>query len=406
MRMKLRPASPAALLTLTVALAACPWAGAQTPGQTPQAPQTPAQVPGQAPGQSPQAPGQPDAGPQTDNGPLIIKKKSTGEADAPPPAPPEAKVKNPGGQTYSMRVDVPIVSLDVNVILDKTHQFVPGLKPANFLVLEDGVEQEVTSVRMTQTPITAVMLLEFASTNYNYIRDMLNTSVSFYRSLQPKDYVAVITFDMHTHILTDFTNNKEQIADSLRSLMIPGFSEVNTFDALYETLDRTSRIEGRKYIILIGSGRDTFSKITLDKILAKIKATPNVTIFTIGTGALAAELNDARAGLGGGQIGRMNTLQAQNQLQTFARMTGGMYFYPMFEGALPDIFSQINHSIRNQYVLTYKPTNNKNDGTYRHVKVLLVDNEGKPLKMQDEKQKPLKYSVIARDGYNAKPPVE
>jgi hypothetical protein len=78
----------------------------------------------------------------------------------------------------------------------------------------------------------------------------------------------------------------------------------------------------------------------------------------------------------------------------------------MFQGELPDIFSQINDSIRNQYVVTYKPTNNKNDGTYRHVKVLLVDNEGKPLKMQDEKQKPLKYSVIARDGYNAKPPVE
>jgi VWFA-related protein len=297
---------------------------------------------------------------------------------------------------------VPIVSLDVNVILDKNHQFVSGLKPANFLILEDGVEQEVQSVRITQTPITAVMLLEFASTNYNYIYDMLNSSVSFYRSLQPKDYVAVISFDMKTHILTDFTNNKDQVANSIRSLTIPGFSEVNTFDALYETLDRTSRIEGRKYIILIGSGRDTFSKITLDKILAKIKATPNVTIFSIGTGALSAEMSSGmRGGMGG-----IGTLQAQNQLKTFAQMTGGLYFYPMFQGELPDIFSQINDSIRNQYVVTYKPTNNKNDGTYRHVKVLLVDNEGKPLKMQDEKQKPLKYSVIARDGYNAKPPVE
>ena len=185
--------------------------------------------------------------------------------------------------------------------------------------------------------------------------------------------------------------------------MIPGFSEVNTFDALYETLDRTSRIEGRKYIILIGSGRDTFSKITLDKILAKIKATPNVTIFTIGTGALSAELG---SGMGGGGLANISRLQAQNQLKTFAQMTGGLYFYPMFQGELPDIFATINDSIRNQYVLTYKPTNNKNDGTYRHVKVLLVDNEGKPLKMQDEKQKPLKYSVIARDGYNAKNPVE
>ncbi len=188
------------------------------------------------------------------------------------------------------------------------------------------------------------------------------------------------------------------------SLTIPGFSDTDTFDALYETLDRTSRIEGRKYIILIGTGSDTFSKINLDKILAKIKATPNVTIFTIGTGALAQELADGRGSMGA--ISRMTVLQAQNQLKTFASMTGGLYFDPLFQGALPDIFNQINDSIRNEYVITYRPTNNKNDGSYRKVKVLLVDNEGKPLKMQDEKQKPLKYTVVARDGYKAKLPVE
>ena len=357
-----------------LALLAAPLALSPAFSQNPVPP--PASTPApQKPGQA--SPGASDPGPATDSGPLIIKKKSADTAEPPPPAPDREKIKNPNGETYSLRVDVPIVSLDVNVILDKTHQFVPGLRPANFLVLEDGVEQEVTNVRMTQTPITAVMLLEFASTNYNYIRDMLNSSVSFYRSLQPKDYVAVISFDMKTHILTDFTNDKDQVAASLQSLMIPGFSEVNTFDALYETLDRTSRIQGRKYIILIGSGRDTFSKITLDKILAKIKATPNVTIFTIGTGALASEMSGG--GFGGGGLAHINTLQAQNQLKTFAQMTGGLYFYPIFQGELPDIFSQINNSIRNQYVLTYKPTNNKNDGTYRHVKVLLVDNEGKPL---------------------------
>ena len=57
-------------------------------------------------------------------------------------------------------------------------------------------------------------------------------------------------------------------------------------------------------------------------------------------------------------------------------------------------------------MLTYKPTNAKNDGTFRKVKIYLVDNEGKPLKMQDEKGKPLKYSVVAREGYRAKLPVQ
>jgi VWFA-related protein len=358
--------------------------------------------------QKPTTPPPDDAGPQTDNGSIVVKKKK--EAEEPPPpaptAPAEPKVKNPNNETYSLRVDVPIVNIDANVILDKTHQFVPGLKANNFLVLEDGVPQTITSVRVAQTPITAVMLLEFAANSYYLINDMRNASYYFFRSLRKEDYVAVVTYDLKTHILTDFTNDKNTIAQSLQSLVIPGFSETNLFDALYETLDRCNRIEGRKYIILIGSGRDTFSKLTLDKILAKIKSTSNVTIFAIGTGAL---INEMRGGGGGGMnasIREMDYLQAQNQLKTFAAMTGGMSFNPMFQGALPDVFAQINDSIRNQYVLTYRPTNNKNDGSYRKVKVLLVDNEGHPLRMQDEKGHPQKYSIIARDGYNAKLPVE
>lgn len=346
-----------------------------------------------------------EGGPQTDNGPIIIKKKKEDEDAAPvPAAPAEPTIKNPGGANYSLRVDVPMVNLDVNVILDKTHQFVPGLKASNFLVLEDGVPQTLTSVRTTQAPITAVMLLEFAANSYYFIDDMRNAAYGFFQTLRPNDYVAVVTYDLKTHILNDFTNNKDLIAQSLQSLIIPGFSDTDMFDALYETLDRTSRIEGRKYIILIGTGRDTFSKLTLDKILAKIKATPNVTIFTIGTGALIRELADARGGMG--PIGRMDYLQAENQMRTFASMTGGLSFNPMFQGALPDIFSTISNSIRNEYVLTYRPTNTKDDGSYRKIKVLLVDNEGHPLRMQDEKNKPLKYSVIARDGYKAKLPVE
>jgi VWFA-related protein len=339
-----------------------------------------------------------DAGPQQDNGSVILKKKK--DEAPPPPAPANEKVANPNGETYSLRVDVPIVNLDVSVLLDKNHQFVPGLKAQNFLVVEDGAEQEVTSLRTTKTPITAVMLLEFAATSYPFIVDMENASASFFRTLQPDDYVAVATYDMRTHILCDFTNNKDTIRQSLQSMMIPTFSETNEFDALYETLDRLSRVEGRKYVILISSGRDTFSKLTLDKMMAKIRATPNVTIFTISTGGFVRELSS-----GGGPRG-MDLLQADNEMRTFAQMTGGMNFKPIFQGELPDVFGQINESIRNQYVLTYRPTNTKNDGSYRKVKVYLVDNEGKPLKMQDEKGKALKYSIIARDGYKAKLPVE
>jgi VWFA-related protein len=347
------------------------------------------------------APDDSDAGPNIDNGAIVIPRKKESDEPPPPPAPAEPQIKNPNGATYSMRVDVPNVNLDVSVILDKNHQFVSSLKTANFLVLEDGVEQKVDTVRITQTPITAVMLLEFAANSYYFINDMQNAAVSFFQSLHPDDYVAVMTYDLQPHILCDFTNNKNVIAQSLNSLTMPTFSDTNMFDALYEALDRTSRIEGRKYILLIGTGTDTFSKITFDKILAKIKATPNVTLFTIGTGALLNQINPRLGGMR-----EINYLQAQNELKTFAAMTGGLSFSPIFPGELPDDFAQINNSIRNQYLLTYRPTNSANDGSYHKIKVILIDNEGHPLQMQDEKGRPLKYSVIARDGYKARLPVE
>jgi VWFA-related protein len=346
----------------------------------------------------------PDQGPTDTNPTIVIPKKNP--AEAPPPPPPEPQVKNPKGlENFSLRVDVPVVNLDVGVLLEKTHQFVPNLKQENFRIYEDGVPQKIVSFGRTQAPITAVLLCEFASTNYNFIYDMRNAAYAFAQQLRPDDYIAVVTYDMHTQILTDFTQDKRVVMQSLNQLMIPGFSETNEFDALYETLDRVTRIEGRKYIILVSSGIDTFSKINLDKIMQKIKQTPNVTIFAVGTGQAAQIMGRARSGGMFGPKG-IDYLQAQNELNTFARMTGGQAFFPRFEAEMPEIFQQINSSIRNQYVLSYTPTNIRQDGTFRKIRVELVDAEGKPLQMQDEKHHNLRYDIVARDGYRAKKEVE
>ena len=345
-----------------------------------------------------------DAGPAQDSG-VILKKKRQYADEPPPPAPEQERVKNPKElENYSIRVDVPVVTVDVSVQLQKNGQFVPGLKSGNFRVTEDGAEQRVTDVRMQQKPITAVMLLEFAANSWAFIQDMQQSAYVFFKQLKPEDYIAVITYDLRTRILTDFTQDKNVTADALRSLTIPGFSDTNEFDALYETIDRLSRLEGRKYIILVSSGRDTFSKINLDQMYKKVKSAQDITIYTVSTGGLARELTDARGGMGGMQ--RMDYLQADNQMRTISGMTGGQSYFPIFQGALPEVFNSINAAIRNQYVLTYRPTNTKQDGTYRKIKVELVDREGQPLTMVDEKNKKIKYSVMARDGYRARMPVE
>jgi VWFA-related protein len=210
---------------------------------------------------------------------------------------------------------------------------------------------------------------------------------------------------MRTTIVTDFTQDKNQLFQAINSLVIPGFSERNLYDALYEGLDRLTRIEGRKYVILIASGRDTFSHMTYDKILAKVKATPDVTIFTVSTGGTIRAIREGGPGMNSA-MRDMDYLMADNQMKQFASATGGMSFFPRFAGEMPDIFGTINQNIRSKYQLVYHPTNPKQDGTFRKLRVELVDEEGQPLRIQDEKKKPLKYDVIARDGYRAKQEVE
>ena len=218
--------------------------------------------------------------------------------------------------------------------------------------------------------------------------------------------MAVVSYDMKPQILVDFTQDKHAVMGALNMLRIPGFSERNLFDALFDTLDRVDRIEGKKYIILVSSGKDTFSKLNLDQILKKVKNTKDVTIYAISIGWQARERAEVRSG-GYDPFGRsVGWLQDENQLKTFAQLTGGREYTPRFEGELPEIFHQVASDIRNQYSISYRPTNTKLDGTYRKLKDELQAPDGGPLKIRDQKGKDVKVIVYARDGYTAKHTVE
>jgi VWFA-related protein len=369
----------------------------QDPPPAQQSEPKPEQKPGQPQGQQPgdTTPPSEGTGPGGDVGPYVVPKR---KEEAPPP--PLSKPKKVEGMPdYSIRVDVPLVNVDV-LVTTKDGQFVPGLKKENFRIFEDGAEQKVTNFNQSEAPITAVMLIEFAATYNAYLRDALNASYTFASQLKKDDWVAVVEYDMRTHILVDFTQDKREIMEALNTLRIPGFSERNLFDALYETLDRLEGSDGRKYVILLSTGRDTFSKLNYDQILKKVKATQNVTIYPVSIGRALREMADARGAVG--PIANLDFLQADNQMNTFARMTGGRAYFPRFEGELPEIFHDIGTSIRNQYSLAYKPTNAKTDGTYRKLKVELMAPDGGPLKVRDQHGKDVKVNIIAREGYTAK----
>jgi len=358
----------------------------------------------QSSSQTPQTQAPPEAGgPSGDIGPMAVPKKKPEDEKPVERAP---KVKNPEEiGTFSLKVDVPLVNLPINVVTNNG-QFIPGLRQENFKVLEDGVPQKIdTFAQQNDKPLTAVMLIEFASNSYAFMYDALNAAYSFTGQLKKEDWIAVESYDMQTHLLVDFTQDKNQVMGALGQLRIPGFSETNLFDALYDTIDRLEGVEGQKYIVLICNGIDTFSKLNYDKVLKKLQGSKNITIFCIGTGQALRLYLEAHGYMG--PLANLDFLQADNQLRTFAKMTGGRAYFPRFQAEFPEDFADIAADIRNQYVISYRPSNTKQDGSWRKVKVELVDPQnGQPLIVQDQHRKKLKYEVIARDGYKAKNTVE
>jgi VWFA-related protein len=315
------------------------------------------------------------------------------------------KNKELPADTPTFSSDVETVELDVAVLDNKGH-FLPGIPKNNFRVLEDNVPQQIASFNAnSDAPMTIALVIEFSNLFQQYWSrgwyETLSATYGFVQTLKPDDYVAIVAYDLRSEILCDFTNDQGKIQSAMQRLRIPGFSESNMFDALVDTEQRMSNIEGRKAILLIASGRDTFSKLTYDKARKAVQEA-GVPIYAFSL--LQALRLMAEPYMGNSQY--MDFLQADNEMKTFAAETGGQAFFPRFLQEYPTIFQTIAAALRNQYSITYHPSNQAKDGTFRKIKVELIDpQDGAALRIT-EKGKPVKYTVVTKAGYTAPRPVE
>lgn len=225
---------------------------------------------------------------------------------------------------------------------------------------------------------------------------MVSWGSTFLNRLEPKDYVALVTYDIKPRVQVDFTRNRVAVQDALSMLSYLQFHEANLFDALIDTLDRLQRVKGKTSILLVSTGANTMSRSTLDDTLKRIKES-DTTIFSVGVAE--AEYQSAESQLSGGSS--LTYLQSKNQLQTFAKLTGGTAWFPRFEGEIPDIFRSVATFLRSQYRIGYSPTTLAHDGKYHKLKVEIVRPDGSPLIVTNPKGKQRKLEVYTREGYTA-----
>lgn len=301
---------------------------------------------------------------------------------------------------YALQVEVPLVNVDVSVI-DRDGNFIPGLRKEHFRVYQDGVEQEIVAFAPTEAPMTTVLLVESTRAVGYILWQNLDAAYLFLRQLRKDDWVAFVAYDMRPHIEVDFTHDPQEVVQALRRLQYGAgtFSEANIYDAVIDTLDRLKDVEGKKSIIVIGTGIDTFSQHRWDEV-RKAAREHRTTIHTVAMTwllQLALDRLEARGYSTGAQ--RMDLYLAEAQMRDLAEQTGGRAYAPRFVTQMPGIYQEVGAMMRNQYTLAYRPKNFRRDGKFHEITVKLVGPDGQPLKVINQAGKQVKYEVYARKGY-------
>jgi len=275
---------------------------------------------------------------------------------------------------FTLSIDVNLTNVDV-VVTTRNGDPISGLQEGDFQIFVDDVEQPITNFRPADAPLTVVLLIEFGQTFSYFYDDVIGPSWGFIQSLRPEDYAAIVFYDRAPQILTDFTRNRNELLSGLQSLQIPSFRETAIFDALDFTLDRMDGIDGKKAIFLLSGGVDTISRKNYGEILDRAGATDTV-IYSVGMAQLFRTIYEQQLGA----LDRMTLLQAENTLRQISEASGGMAFFPRFQGEYFGIYETVAAYTRYQYSLGFVPTGIEEDDELKEITVRVapmdVDGDG------------------------------
>jgi VWFA-related protein len=260
---------------------------------------------------------------------------------------------------------------------------VPGLTARNFRVHEDGIPQRLVRVEPAG-PAHVVLLVENNLTSWTFLNDVHSAMRGFLEAA-PQGYMyALVTYGRSANVEARFTPDIEAIRDAYAGLRRVAYQDTDTLDAIYLVAEELERLPGRRVILLIGSGLDTFSRRTFGQLQQKLEAV-NVLVYSLATGS---DLRRDRPAYpepplrGDLQFGEM-------LMRMMAVTTGGGMYCPSCAADYADSMRQIMESLESQYAVTYERPAQAAAG-FRKVKV-------ESFRLEGDYRKNLK--VVVREGW-------
>jgi VWFA-related protein len=266
------------------------------------------------------------------------------------------------------KTDVTSILLETGVY-DKSGRFVSKLDPSTFTVRENGVPQKIDLVARETLPTNLVLLVDNSQSMSRRMDFIRLASERLAGALRVRDSVIVVPFNAHIGAVTGPTNDGPTIARAISAMRSGGGTAF--LDGLRESTALLRGLEGRRAVILVTDGYDENSTTTVDEVVASAEAA-QVTVYVVGVGGVAGI-----------------SLKGENMLRRIADETGGRVFFPPREPDLVGVAESVATDAHSRYLITYTPSDQKKDGTWREVSVAVPEG----------------YKIRTRAGYFApKPP--
>ncbi len=242
------------------------------------------------------------------------------------------------------RASTKLVRLIVSV-KDAKGQAIGTLEKGDFKVTDSGIPQTVSVFEHhTEVPLSVSLLLDISGSTGKDLGYEVDSLKKFIRALlregNPRDAIALYSFDSDVTELTTFTRREQRLYDSFGRIKPSGGTSL--FDAVFLAARRIESRDGRHVIVVVTDGGDTTSKENFQSTLRTVQLSESI-VYPI---LVTPITTDPGRNLGGERV-----------LAQFAEYTGGRVFEPTASNRLDGIFTEILRDLRTQYMLGYYPAN-------------------------------------------------
>ncbi len=251
-----------------------------------------------------------------------------------------------------VRINSNLVTVPASVV-DASGRAVIDLKLEDFELRVDGQPKEISELGRSETPVRMVMLFD-NSMSISAAREFeKKAAVKFFRSvLRPIDQAAIYSIWTIPIFVQPFTNDVRTLVRTIENFDKPEEGATALFDTVAQAAEYLRPYQGRKVVIIVSDGADTLSNMDFLTSLKKVM-TADVQVYAVQTGQL--------------ENANLYNLAAHHRLQEYTSQTGGAVYVPRYTSDLDVAFAQISADLAQQYVLSYYPQDDRNDGRFRTI---------------------------------------